>query len=230
MRPFATALVVGLAATVLQGADLPVVASALVTGPVSRVDLTNTATQPVTAWTLVTTTKETDERTHRTVETIDAYLSEVTREFVGASERVDRLMPGETRRIMLDPVASGSTVEVTAVILEDGTALGDDETLTSVFEHRLKERHALREVFDVFNAVLPSTRGTAALEALKQRLVPAASKEETPAHRSAREAVDAYLARTTAANVDAIDQLIRKYADIVRREYELAEKHSRRKN
>jgi hypothetical protein len=216
-------------AAAAQAAELPVVASGFTAGPASRVDLTNTSMQPVTSWTLVVTSKEGEGSTRRAVETIDAYLSEVTREFVGASERVDRLMPGETRRFMLDAVPSGATVEVTAAILDDGTAVGDEETIVSVFEHRAKERDALREVVDAFNAVLPTMRGTAALEALKQRFAAVNSNQETPAHRSAREAVDAYLQRTTAANVDAIDQLVRKYADVVRREYELAEKHSRRK-
>jgi hypothetical protein len=223
------AFVMGPLLATLHGADLPVVTSGLVVGPVSRIDLTNTSRQPVTSWTLVVTTRETDGRTRRAVETIDAYLSEVTREFVGASDRVDRLMPGETRRFMLDPVSSGATVEVTAAILDDGTAIGDEETIASVFEHRAKERDALRTVVDAFDAVLPSTRGTPALEALKQRFTAVDPSQETPAHRSAREAVDAYLQRTTSANVDAIDQLVRKYADVVRREYELADRHSRRK-
>jgi hypothetical protein len=35
------------------------------------------------------------------------------------------------------------------------------------------------------------------------------------------------LKRATPSNADAIDGLVRKYADIVKREYELAERHSR---
>jgi hypothetical protein len=206
------------------------VASRLVTGPASHVDLTNTSTQPVTAWTLVVTTMEKDGRTHRAVETIDAYLSEVTREFVGASAKVDRLMPGLTREIMLEPAGAGATAEVTAVILEDGTAAGDRETIASVFEHRARQRDELRDVVRVFDAVLPSTHGTAALEDLGRRFASSSSPDESPAHRTVREAVDAYRQRTTATNVHAIDQLLRKYADIVRREYALADKHSHRKN
>ena len=41
------------------------------------------------------------------------------------SDKVDRLLPGQTRDIPLDPVPAGSTAEVTAVILQDGTAVGD---------------------------------------------------------------------------------------------------------
>jgi hypothetical protein len=229
-RLIATACVMWAVAVPARAADLPVVASRLVTGPASHVDLTNTSSQPVTAWTLVVTTMEKDGRTHRAVETIDAYLSEVTREFVGASEKVDRLMPGQTREIMLDPVGAGATAEVTAVILEDGTAAGDRETIASVFEQRARQRDELRTVVQVFDAVLPSTHGAAALEDLGRRFASQSSPDESPAHRAAREAVESYRQRSTAANVDAIDQLLRKYADIVRREYGLADKHSQRKN
>src|SRR5205814_3042075 len=105
-----------LAAAAMAAADLPVVANHFVTGPMSRVELTNTANQPVTAWTLVVTTKEKDGTVRRAVETIDAYLSEVTRDFPGIPDKVDRLMPGQSRVIELDPAADGSTAEVTAVI------------------------------------------------------------------------------------------------------------------
>jgi hypothetical protein len=218
------------AAFLVRGAELPVVASHLVTGPNSHVELTNTSNQPVTAWTLVVTATDRDGSTHRATETIDAYLSEVTKEFSGMSDKVDRLLPGQTREVALEPAATGATAEVTAVILQDGTALGDQETIASVFEHRAKERDQLHEVVEVFDGVLPSTRGIPALEGLKRAFAVQSAQAESVAHQSAREAIDAYLQRATPATADAIDQLLRKYADIVRREYELAEKHSHRKN
>jgi hypothetical protein len=224
-----SALVVLVRSSFASGEALPVVASRLVTGPASHVDLTNNAVQPVTAWTLVVTTTSQDGTVHRSTETIDAYLSEVTREFAGSPERVDRLMPGQTREIALEPAGTGAVAEVTAVVLEDGTALGDPEILDSVFEHRAKQRDELREVVALFDAVLPKARGTTALEQLRQGFAAQAGPAESGAHQSAREAVDMYLQRATPANTDAIDQLIRKYADIVRREYELAERHSKRK-
>jgi hypothetical protein len=218
------------AAVSARSAELPVEASHLVTGPNSHVDLTNSSNQPVTAWTLVVTTMEKDGTTRRVTETIDAYLSEVTKEFSGMSAKVDRLMPGQTREIALDPVGAGAVAEVTAVVLQDGTALGDPETIASVFEHRATERDQLREVVDVFGAVLPSAHGIAALEGLKRAFAVPASQGESAAHQSAREAVDSYLQRATPATAEPIDQLLRQYADIVRREYELAAKHSQRKN
>jgi len=229
MRRIALALFVLAAASRVVAADLPVVVSNLTTGASSHVDLTNTSNQPATAWTLVVTTNEGGGQTRRASETIDAYLSEVTRDFAGTSAAVDRLMPGQTRQMMLDPVASGAKAEVTAVVLEDGTALGDEEALASVFESRAKERDDLREVSTVFSAVLPSMKGTEALQALKQRFSTPAGSSESVAHQAVRQAIDSYLQRASAANIDSIDQLVRKYADIVRREYELAERHSRRK-
>jgi hypothetical protein len=226
---YACALVAVILSSPVRGEPLPVATSRLVTGPMSHVDLTNNAAQPVTAWTLLVTTTGKDGSVHRSTETVDAYLSEVTREVAGSSDKVDRLMPGQAREIALDPAGPGAVAEVTAVIFEDGTALGDRETIDSVFEHRAKQRDELREVVAVFDAVLPKARGTTALEQLKQGFATQAAHTESGAHQSAREAVDVYLQRATAANADAIDQLVRKYADIVRREYELAEKHSKRK-
>ena len=143
------------AAVAIEAADLPVVASHLVTGPNSHVELTNTSDQPVTAWTLVVTAVDKDGTTHRSTETIDAYLSEVTRDFAGMSGKVDRLLPGQAREVPLEPAAAGATAEVTAVILQDGTALGDEETIASVFEHSAKERDQLKEVVGLFDGVLP---------------------------------------------------------------------------
>ena len=213
----------------LRAAELPLVASRLVTGPTSHVDLTNTSNQPVTAWTLVVTTTQPDGTVRRATETVDAYLSEVTKEFAGMSARVERLLPGQTREIALDPAGPGAVAEVTAVVLQDGTALGDPEVLASVFEHRAQERDQLHEVVNVFESVLPSSRGAAALEGLKRAFAIQSPQGESPAHKSAREAVDVYLQRATPATADAVDQLLRAYADIVRREYDLAEQHSRRK-
>ncbi|MEP7307548.1 MAG: hypothetical protein ABJA98_18755 [Acidobacteriota bacterium] len=231
MKKFALCLLAATATVVaLHAAELPVVASRLVTGPNSHVDLTNTSSQPVTAWTLVVTTTQPDGTVHRATETVDAYLSEVTKEFAGMSARVERLLPGQTREIALDPAGTGAIAEVTAVILQDGTALGDPEALASVFEHRAQERDQLHEVVNVFESVLPSSRGAAALEGLKRAFAIQAAQGESAAHQSAREAVDVYLQRATPATADAVDQLLRAYADIVRREYDLAEKHSHRKN
>src|SRR4029077_9792135 len=139
-------LVLFAVAALVRAADFPVVAKNFVTGPMSRVEITNTASQPVTAWTLVVTTNGKDGSVRHAAETIDAYLSEVTRDFPGMSKKVDRLMPGESRVVALGPAAPGSTAEITTVILDDGTAVGDQETIASIFEQRAKERDQLKAV------------------------------------------------------------------------------------
>src|SRR5262249_62232626 len=88
--------------TVLLGAEPPLTVSDVVTGPSSHVRLSNTSTQPVTAWSLAATTTSGTGRTHREVYTSDGYLSEVTHGLRGSSERLERLMPGESRQGPLD--------------------------------------------------------------------------------------------------------------------------------
>lgn len=225
----AVLLAISIAAASLSAADLPLVASRLVTGPSSHLDLTNRSDQPVTAWSIVVTTTEKDGTTRRATETVDAYLAEVTKDFAGMSAKVDRLLPGQTREIAIDPAGTGATAEVTAVILQDGTAFGDEEALQAIFDHRASERDQLHQVVDVFDSVLPSAKGLDALQQLQRGFAVQPTQPETAAHQSAREAIDSYLQRATPATADAIDKLLRQYADIVRREYELAEKHSHRK-
>src|SRR5262249_40471590 len=117
--------------------------SDVVTGPSSHVRLTNTATQPVTAWSLAATTASDSGRTHREVYTSDGYLSEVTHGLPGANARLERIMPGESRQVALDPLQPGAMVDLIAAVLDDGTAFGDEEAIAAIFAHRVKERDAL---------------------------------------------------------------------------------------
>jgi hypothetical protein len=210
----------------LQAADVPLVVNRLVTGPMSRVQLTNTSPQAVTAWRLAITAPAGVGRSRRFEETVDAYLSELTRDVAGSSDRLNRLMPGETRELSLDPQPEGASVEVVAVVLDDGTAAGDPQAIREIFERRARERDELRQVVDIFNAVLPSSSGIPALEELKTRFGAFAAPQESTPHRAAREAVDSYLRAATASNADAILQRLRDYAALVQRQYELAVRHS----
>jgi hypothetical protein len=205
--------------------DLPIVASHLVTGGSSRVELTNTSNQPATAWSLEVTTGG-GGRTHRVVETIDAYLSEATRGLPGFSDKTDRLLPGQSRTIPLDPLPPDAAVRVTAVVLEDKTALGDADTIRAIFDRRAAERDELRKVSEIFTDVLGRLRGLPALEELSNRLSTSPQDESTP-HRAAREAVATYLRAARAGGVDAADRSIREYAALVEREHALAVRHSR---
>ncbi len=211
----------------VSAADVPLTASHLVVGPNSRVTLTNTADQPVTAWGLATVTHPAGGRTHREIEIADGYLSEVTQGLPGASTRLERLAPGQSREISLDPVPDGATVEVIAVVLDDGTALGDEPIIREIFARRVKERDALGAVAAAFRDVLRAQQGVAALDALRNRLTTIAQREQSLPCRAALDAVETYRAKS--ANPAAIDQSLGTYAAFVTREYEIAMKQAQRK-
>jgi hypothetical protein len=222
----AAALLLGSA---VPAADLPLVVSQLVTGPGSQVQLTNTGTQPVNAWSLAITTSAGAGRTHQEVRTVDAYLSEATRGIAGFPEKLDHLNAGQARVIQLDPLPADAAVRVVAVVLEDGTAAGDPNVIKSIFERRVIERDELRAVVETFNAVLAAQRGLPALEELKRRLAASSPQQESTPHRAAREAVDSYWQRATPENADQIEQLLRGYVALVERQHALAVRHSQQK-
>jgi YD repeat-containing protein len=214
-----------LLAAVMNAADMPVTVSEVTTGAQSHVKLTNRSSQPVTAWSLAATTIA-GGRTHRDVYTADGYLSEVTHGLPGSSERLERLMPGQTRQISIDPLPAGATVNVIAAVLDDGTAIGEEEAVASIFARRAKERDALKAVVDAFNDVLPTTHGAAALAALKERFSALAQRDDSMPCRAALDAVQNFERKGSA---DEIDRSLGGYADFVKREYELAARHSQRK-
>ena len=203
----------------------PVVISDLATGASSHVRISNTARQPVTAWSLKATTP-TATGTHREVYTTDGYLSEATHGLPKAAERLERLMPGESRDLPLDPLPEGAKVEVLATVMDDGTAIGDEATIASIFANRVKERDALKAVVDTFNAVLPAKHGAEALSALKDRFTALVEHHDSVPCHAALEAVQAYEKR---AKSDQVDASLRTYAEFVAKEYALAQKHSQRR-
>jgi len=218
-------LTVGSAAA---AADLPL-AVRLATGSASRAELTNTGTQPVNAWSLAITTPAGEGRTHRTVQTVDGYLTTAMRGVVTVPEKFNPLSPGETRQIELEPLPPDASASVVAVVLEDNTAVGDADVIRGIFERRIKERDELGRVVEVVNAVLASARGIPALQELKRRFDEASAPDESTAHRAAREAVDSYITRATAENADQIEQLLRGYLALVVRQHDEASRHAVRK-
>jgi hypothetical protein len=228
MRILFSALLLTLsAASTAQAAESPLIISDLVTGEGSHVRITNTGRQPVTAWSLAAITESSGGRTHREVYTTEGYLSEVTHGLPKAAERLERLMPGQSRDLPLDPLPAGAKVEVVATVLDDGTATGEEAALTSIFANRAKERDALKKVVDAFNAVLPNTHGAEALSALKDRFGALVEKDDNVPCHAALDAVQAYEKR---GQPDQIDKSLRTYSEFVTKEYELAVKHSQRRN
>jgi len=104
------------AASTVLAAESPLIINDVGTGEASHVRLTNTSRQPVTAWSLAATTPTTNG-THREVYTTDGYLSEVTHGLPKAAERLERLMPGESRDLPLDPLPAGAKVDVIATVM-----------------------------------------------------------------------------------------------------------------
>ena len=216
---------VAMSAVLAAPSDMPLRVGDVVTGAQSRVRVTNTSSQPVTAWSLAAISR-TATGSHREVYSADGYLSEVTHGLPGSNDRIERIMPGETREFPLDPLPPGSTVEVIAAVLDDGTGTGDEEALTAIFARRARERDALKAVVDAFGDVLPAKRGAEALTALRERFTALVQRDNSTPCRAALDAVQAYQQKTSA---DQIDASLRSYADFVTREYELAARHSRRK-
>lgn len=222
---FSALLTLTMSVAQAQAPEPPVIVSNLMTGPSSHVRITNASRQPVTAWSLAATTETSDGRTHREVYTTDGYLSEVTYGLPQAAVHLERLMPGESRELSIDPLPEGARVDVIAAVLDDGTAVGDETALASIFANRASERDDLKTVVDAFDAVLPATSGAAALAALKERFAALLARKDNVPCRAALDAVQAYERTGT----DRIDTSLRGYADFVRREYQLAAKHSQRK-
>ena len=209
-------------------ADLPLAVSKVTTGPPSQVELKNTAAQPINAWVFAISSPNASGGIHRVFHSSDVYLSEVTGNLQNAEPHLRLIQPGDTRAMPVDPLPAGASVQVIAVILDDNSAFGDDQTIASFFEKRIVERDALKQVVDTFNAVLPSQRGMAALQDLKRRFAVSANAAESVPQRSARFAVDAWLQRAGASEDDA-DRALRTYAAFVTKQYEAAAKHAQRK-
>jgi hypothetical protein len=219
-------LSIALSAVVAAAAEMPLKVSDVVTGAASHVRLTNTASQPVTAWSLAATSQGEGGRTHREVFTVDGYLSELTHGLPGASEHLERLMPGQSRQVSIDTQPAGTSVDVVAAVLDDGTAMGDAQLLGGVFAKRAGERDALQAVADAFKEILPARHGAEALAALKERFNALAQRDDSVPCRAALEAVQTFEAKGAP---DQIDQSLRTYADFVARQYALAAKHATRR-
>src|SRR5262249_23727859 len=190
-----------------------------------------TGTRAATAWSIAITTPNKDGGLHRVIQTADAYLAEVTRGLPRSPEHLDWIRPGQSRDVPLDPQPPDASVRIFAVVLEDGTAIGDPQAIASIFAHRAAERDSLKRVADTFQSVLGAKKGKAALEELRARFAQGAGvgsdKEPTP-ERSAREAVGQFL-RQAVQNEDQADASLRQYAAFVQRQYELAVKHAQPK-
>ena len=221
--------ILALALSWLVASDPPLTVAKVTAGPPSQVELRNTGTKPINAWAFAISSRNADGGFHRVVHSADVYLSEVTGGLQGATPHLQRLNAGESRAMPVDPLPSDASVQVLAVVLDDNTAIGDEQTIASFFHQREVQRDQLKSVVDIFNAALQEKRGAAALEELHQRFGSGAGADESVPRRSAREAVDAWLQRSNSATADELDASVRSYADFVTKQYEVAAKHANRR-
>jgi hypothetical protein len=228
MKTLSTAVAAVILSAVASAADFPLAARDFVAGPNAHVRLVNTVGQAVTAWSVAVITRLANGRMHREVFTADGYLSEVTHGLPGSTERLETLQPGQSREIPLDQTPPDATVEVIAVVLSDGTALGEEDAIMAIFAHRAQERDGLRAVVDTFNDVLSAKRGAAALIALRERLAALAERDDSTPCRAALDAVNTYPLNAAEADPNRVDESLRTYQTFVTREYDLAVRHSQR--
>ena len=209
-----------------EGGEFPA-AIRVMPGTPPRVELTNTGNQPITAWSFTVSTP-TATGVHRETHSADVYLSEVTGKLPGAEPHLDRVMPGQSRVLPIDAAAPDASVQMTALVLQDGTALGDPSAITAWFDQRARERDQLRAVAETLRTVLATKRGTAALTELAQQFRAGAGDDSTP-RRTASDAVETLLRKAQAGNDDDADRSVRAYAEFVGKQYDAAVKHAKRK-
>src|SRR5262245_24315296 len=212
---------------VLAAADAPLSAR-LIPGSPPAVELRNPGAKAATAWSFAVSSPNPNGGIHRELHSADVYLSEVTRGLPRAPNHLDWLRTGETRTVPVDAAPPGASVEIMAVVFEDGTTWGEKKTPTEFFSQRARERDELGKVVATFDAVVPAQNGVAALEELHRRFASTGAEESTP-HRSAREAVDAYLQKAKAPTPEDTDQALRIYIEFVRKQHDLAVKHAQPK-
>ena len=206
----------------------PPLSAKAIPGPPSQVELRNTGTQPINAWAFAISSPNASGGIRRVVHSSDVYMSEVTSGLQGAEPHLRVLRPGESRGIPVYPLPQDASVQVLAVVLDDNTTFGDDQTIAGFFQKRAVERDELKQVVDIFNASLQSAQGAAALQDLKRRFAAGAGASESAAHRSARQAVDAFLQRAT-GNEDDVLPALRTYVGFVTKQYDAAAKHAQRR-
>lgn len=196
----------------------------------SQVDLRNTGTRPINAWAFAVSTPNPNGGIHRVFYSADVYMSEVTGDLQGAAPHLRVLMPSERRAVPVDAMPADATIQTIAVIFDDNSAVGDEQTIAGLFQKRAADRDELKQVVDAFASVLSSARGNAALRSLQQRFAVGGSAEESAPRRSARDAVNAWLQRPAGASDADVDRAIQSYVEFVTRQHSVAEKRAARRD
>src|SRR5438876_7323180 len=102
----------------------------------NQVELRNTGTQAINAWAFAISSPNASGGIHRVFHSADVYMSEVTGDLHGAAPHLQRLMPGQSRAVPVDPIPADASLQLLAVVLDDDTAVGDEQTIASFFQKR----------------------------------------------------------------------------------------------
>jgi hypothetical protein len=195
-----------------------------VPGSPPRVELTNAGERAVTAWAFDVVSQNPNGGQHRETHSADVYLADLTGNLPNAQPHLKWIHRGESMQVPVDALPAGARIDVTAMVFDDGTSEGDQATIDKWFAQRRLERDELRRVSDAFASVLQDQKGTAALEALQQRLAGAAQSDVSVPVRTARDAVATFLQQAKAGQ--SVDGAVAEYAAFVKRQYDVAVKHA----
>jgi hypothetical protein len=213
-----------------QGVPLQASDAQVTQGGRLQYSLTNAATQPATAWSVIVAVADLNGTVvGQTVITLDEYRVEAQRGIISENEiRRSLLRPRQTRRFELPgPFDARLLVTVTpaAMVFLDGTSVGDAGLIASIFDRRAAERDARAEVLRQLLDIQTHYVGAAALKEAIARLSRSATPDPDHARRACQEDLREALTQAEANHDDPMKALARQI-EIVRREYEAAVQHS----
>jgi hypothetical protein len=194
--------------------------------------LLNTTPQPATAWSVALTVRRPDGSLSRRMRiTTDSFINEArrgTRPDSAIDEQL--LMPNTPRQFTLPgPFAGTPELTSTALVLTDGTSLGDAIAIDDIFRLRVAEREARRQILDQIREVQRSRVGLDALQEAKTRLThPVSSDMAAAVWENARQQVTILLEQATNNRADPTADLARLVARL-EREFNATVKHSVRR-
>ena len=153
---------------------LPVSLSNVSTLPSGQIKyvLTNTDTQPITAWAIRLRERASDGQAVDVVAATDKHIVD-SRRGIDADDRLNEnwLMPQIPRDFTFGGQHS-TTPQLTAVaiVLADGTAYGDDSIIAEIFRSRALARDTRRDILAKLREVQSQVHGVQALREAQSRL------------------------------------------------------------
>jgi hypothetical protein len=193
--------------------------------------LTNSASQPATAWSVtVMVTDPNGQIVGHSAITTDEYRGAADRGFV-PGEELDQLLlrPHRRRRFIVSgPFDARLQLTVTpiAVVFIDRSSSGPARVIDDIFQRRAAEARAKHGILRQLRDVQAHYTGINALKEATARLARSATPDDPgDAHQRVLQSLRDALARIRSGHVDPVHELAHEI-DVVRREYQLAIIHS----